>query len=163
MTLYFLRHGIAVEEGDWPGEDFDRPLSHEGMELLSREARGMADLALGIGLILASPYLRAWQSAEIAARGLGLLGALERAELLSPGFDAKKLAALLAGQARAKALLLVGHEPDFSRTIGKLIGGGRVSCKKGSLLRLELDELAPPRGELLWSLPAAVLARIGRD
>ena len=46
-------------------------------------------------------------------------------------------------------LMLVGHEPDFSKVIGRLMGDGRVVMKKGGLAVVELTELEPLRGRLL--------------
>ena len=55
---------------------------------------------------------------------------------LAPGFDAGRLGKLLKKFPRAKALLLVGHEPDFTTTIGELTGG-RVVLKKGGMAYVE--------------------------
>ncbi len=160
MTVFFLRHGMAEERERWSGEDFDRPLTDHGRELLRDEARGIERLALDLDSILSSPFARAYRTAEIVARALGLLDLLEKNDLLGPGFDAGKLAELLSGRDRESSVLLVGHEPDFGKTIGAVIGGGRVRCKKGGLVCLELESASPPRGELLWALPPAFLARL---
>ena len=163
MTVFFLRHGIAEEREQWPGTDFDRPLADRGRELLQDEARGIELLGLSIDAILSSPLTRAYSTAEIVAARLGLLGLLETNDLLRPGFNAGKLPELLSRRPREGSALLVGHEPDFSATIGVVIGGGRIRCKKGSLVCLELESVSPPKGELLWVLPPAILARLDGD
>ena len=53
-------------------------------------------------------------------------------------------------------LLLVGHEPDFSRVAGELTGG-RVDLKKGGLAALRLDGAT---GELLILMRPRELALI---
>lgn len=53
---------------------------------------------------------------------------------------------------------LVGHEPDFSGVISARIGGGRVECKKGSLVRVDTDDPSSLTGVLVWLLPPRVLA-----
>jgi phosphohistidine phosphatase len=53
--------------------------------------------------------------------------------------------------------MLVGHEPDFSRTIADLIGGGRVVMKKGGLARVDLESVDPPSGALVWLLAPKVM------
>jgi len=63
---------------------------------------------------------------------------------------------ILQAYPEAKALMLVGHEPDFSQLIGELIGGGRVTCKKGSLACVELNNTSL-QGELVWLVPPSVL------
>jgi phosphohistidine phosphatase len=158
MRLFFLRHGIAEDSDLWQGEDSERPLTDQGKELIASEAKVLAELDLGIDAILSSPFLRAYQTAEIVARELKAQDILASSELLGPGLDSRRLEELLSSHAEAEAPLLVGHEPDFSRTIGAVIGGGKVRCKKGSLVCVKLDGRSPPRGELLWSLPPSFLA-----
>ena len=118
----------------------------------------MAGLSLGIALILSSPLLRALKTAEIVAESLGLQDSLLTDKRLSPGFDLPALREILADHAEVGALLLVGHEPDFSETIAACIGGGRVECKKGGLARVDITDPLKPRGSLLWLLPPRVLA-----
>ena len=48
------------------------------------------------------------------------------------------LAELAAGDPGPAHLMLVGHEPDFSLTVGAICGGGDIVCKKGSLARVDL-------------------------
>jgi phosphohistidine phosphatase SixA len=54
--------------------------------------------------------------------------------------------------------MLVGHEPDFSRTIGALIGSGRVQIKKGGLARVDVKNASLQSGELVWLIPPKALA-----
>jgi len=158
MDLYFLRHGDALGREEWKGDDNARVLSEEGAARMLREARTMAGLSLGIALILSSPLLRALKTAEIVAESLGLQDSLLTDKRLSPGFDLPALREILADHAEVGALLLVGHEPDFSETIAACIGGGRVECKKGGLARVDITDPLKPRGSLLWLLPPRVLA-----
>lgn len=157
MKLYFLRHGLAADRETWAGDDFDRPLTDEGKERMAREAATLAKLNLNPDLILTSPLVRAYQTAEIAAQHLNLTDKLATDERLSPGFGTNELAKILTAYPEAKALMLVGHEPDLSQVIGDLIGGGRVICKKGSLACVELSNKSL-RGELAWLIPPSVLA-----
>ncbi len=158
MELYFLRHGDAGARESWSGEDRDRPLSDEGRERMRHEAQALAGLKLGISLIISSPYLRAWQTAEIIAAAIGLTDSLIRDKRLEPGFDSRALRAILADHAEVGALMLVGHDPDFTETIGACIGGGRVECKKGGLAKVDLKDPLRPRGTLQWLLPPRLLA-----
>lgn len=158
MKLYFLRHGLAGEPSEWRGNDFDRPLTDEGKERMTRQAATIATLDLELDAVLTSPLMRAYQTAEIVARQLKLLGKLVKDERLGPGFNTQQLAKILAAHPKANALMLVGHEPGLSETIGDLIGGGRVVCKKGSLIRVDVNA-ETLRGELVWSLPPGFLVR----
>jgi phosphohistidine phosphatase len=155
MQLYFLRHGLA----DWPNwdpaHDAERPLTDEGVEKMKAEAKAIKRLGVELDAILSSPLARARQTAAPVAERLGLNVVEEAA--LTPGFDVKRLQTVLKRHTDARALMLVGHEPDFSRTIGQLIGGGRVAMKKGGLARVDLEALDPPQGELVWLLAPKVL------
>ena len=155
MRLYLLRHGLA----DWPGwdpaRDDERPLTKAGIAKLRAEARALERLDLGLDAILSSPFARARETAEIVAARLGLDVTLEPA--LAPGFDAKGLRSLLQRHAGASALLLVGHEPDFGRTIGALVGGARIALKKGGLARVDLASVERPSATLVWLLAPKLL------
>ncbi len=155
MQLYFLRHGLA----DWPdwdqARDDDRPLTDKGIEKMKAEAKAIERLGLGLNAILSSPLVRARQTAEAVAERLNMDVIEEPA--LAPGFDVERLRDVLHRHPDAGALMLVGHEPDFSRTIAQLIGGGRVAMKKGGLARVDLDSLDPPGGELVWLLAPKTL------
>ncbi len=156
MRLYFLRHGLA-DRSEWYGPDFERPLTHKGKARMVREAQTIADLDLSLDLIITSPLARAYQTAEIVADELGMLDQLVEDERLAPGFGPGDLPEVLQEYPDTTELMLVGHEPDFSETIGYLIGGGEVACKKGSLARVDLYPGPSLRGELVWLIPPKLL------
>jgi phosphohistidine phosphatase len=155
MRLYFLRHGIA-DWPDWdPARDHERPLTKDGVKKMKEQARALADLGVKIDAILSSPYTRAYQTADIVAGKLGL--EVKAEPLLAPGFNSDKLAEIARSFADDQALLLVGHEPNFSMVIAEITGGGRVQMKKGTLARVDVNREL--QGELVWLLPPKVLAR----
>ena len=156
MRLYFLRHGLAADRETWTGDDFDRPLTDQGKERMAREAATLVEMSLDLDVILTSPLVRAYQTAEIVAQHLNQTDKLVQDERLSPGFGSNQLAKILKTYPGAQALMLVGHEPDFSQVIGDLIGGGRFTCKKGSLACVELTDRSL-HGVLVWLIPASVL------
>lgn len=120
--IYLLRHGEAE---DGTGDDAARRLTEKG-ERQARDA-GLALRALGaeIDACLASPKVRAYETARIACEALGV--EVEMTEALRGGpFDALDLA---AGRGD---VLLVGHEPDFSAEVGRLTGAN-VAMKKGGI------------------------------
>ena len=158
MEVFFFRHGEPIDSNAWEGDELTRPLTDEGMKRMRREARAMAGLSLGVTLILSSPLKRALQTARIAAEALGLSGAMRADERLAPGFDIEELQEILSENAGAAAVLLVGHEPDLSRTVSACIGGGRMEFGKGGLARVQIALTPAPRGHLLWLLPPQVLA-----
>lgn len=158
MRVYFLRHGEAGDPTQWRGADADRPLTDKGKERMAREATTMAKLSLALDVIVTSPLVRAKQTALIIARTLKLRDCLVEDERLGFDFDPDRLAAVLQDHATANAIMLVGHEPSMSQTIGHLVGGARIDLKKGGLASVELPDPSSPAGELAWLIPPKVLA-----
>ncbi|MBK9776268.1 MAG: phosphohistidine phosphatase SixA [bacterium] len=156
MKVYFLRHGPAGKRGEWKRDDAERPLTVEGIEKMHRIAATLAALDLGLDAIVTSPLVRAKQTAEIVAQALEM--PLKEEARLAPGFNPELLRAILLDHPGAKAIMVVGHEPDFSATIGALIGGGSIICRKGGLALVELPDAHSHKGELLWLVPPRILA-----
>jgi phosphohistidine phosphatase len=162
MDLYFLRHGLAGHSSQWEGDDWERPLTEEGRARLRQEGETMARLELVPALVLSSPLLRALETAQIVAQYLTNAPRVSVDKRLAPGFGPEQLAQILEAYAGSPSLMLVGHEPDFSATIGHLIGEGRVVCKKGGLAWVELPDLRTLRGQLIALIPPTMLAgRLG--
>ena len=125
--IWLLRHGDA--EGGQGKPDAERELTEKG-ERQSRNA-GKALKALGVELdvCLASPKVRARQTAELACEALGTQ--VEEDDRLAGGdFDPLELA---AGRGE---VMLVGHEPDFSSAIA-LVTGSRVRMRKGGIAAID--------------------------
>jgi phosphohistidine phosphatase len=158
LKIYFLRHGIAAEPGDWKGQDYDRPLTDDGRKRMAREAKAIRKLELGLDAIVTSPLARARATAEIVASALKIKTVKED-ERLGGDFDISSLAEILQDHADAKAVMLVGHEPSMSATIGRLVGEARVDLKKGGLACVELPDASTMTGELLSLIPPKVLLR----
>jgi phosphohistidine phosphatase len=157
MKVYFLRHGVAADPEKWEGTDFDRPLTGDGRERMARQSKALAKLSLEPDLIVTSPLLRAKQTASIVAEGLKLHEKVVEDERLGLGFDSNRLAGILQEHKDSGALMLVGHEPGMSETIGRLIGHAKVDLKKGALACVNVPDLASLEGELLSLIPAKVL------
>lgn len=146
MKLYLLRHGKA-DWPDWDRPDDERPLTEEGKKEVAAIAKLLARLEI-TPVILTSPLPRASQTAGIAGKYLKVEVREER--LLRPGFDATKLVRLLKDFSGA-SLMVVGHEPDFSRTIHYLTGGETRMPKAGvALVELETGTV---KGVLRWLVP----------
>lgn len=158
MRCYFLRHGLAAEPGEWNGTDFDRPLTGAGRERMAREAQTMAGLSLDLDIILTSPLVRAKQTAEIVATELKMRERLREDRRLGGEFGPNHMAAILKDHSSAKAILLVGHEPGMSQTVGHLIGAARIDFKKGALARVDLLDPSSFKGALVWLIPPKLLA-----
>lgn len=157
MRVYFLRHGPAGDPG-YEGPDSLRPLTADGRAVVAEVAASLARDGVTADVVLTSPYTRATQTAAIAAEALGLSGVVEEDPRLESGFGMRELREILAERSSAEAVLLVGHEPDFSETIGELIGGGAVKLKKAGFARVDVPHPAEAAaGVLVWLLQPAVL------
>jgi phosphohistidine phosphatase len=122
-VIYLLRHGEA-EDGN-PEGDAARRLTAKGERQATDAGLALAALEVGVEACIASPKVRALETARLACRALGV--EVEISEALRGGdFDALDLA---AGRGE---VLLVGHEPDFSREVGRLTGAN-VAMKKGGI------------------------------
>ncbi|MBV9332739.1 MAG: histidine phosphatase family protein [Candidatus Eremiobacteraeota bacterium] len=161
MRCYFLRHGIAVEPESWSGSDFDRPLTREGRERMELEAKAIEDLKLDLDCIITSPLLRAKQTAELVAARLGNVKTVEDRRL-ADGFNLERLGEMLVAHPNAQAIMLVGHEPTMSATIGRAIGKAGVEFKKAALAGIEFGDRASPSGTLLCLIPPKVLVALGK-
>jgi phosphohistidine phosphatase len=150
MELYFLRHGEA-DWPDWKKSDDERPLTKRGKKQMRDVARFLDHLKVRPNLIVTSLLPRAAQTAEIAADYLK--AKLRKDESLAPGFAMSKLRTVLKRH-RAKALMLVGHEPDFTNVISELTGASLKLPKAGVAL-LDIDPESE-EGKLLWLFPPKI-------
>ena len=159
MEVWLLRHA-AAEDASESGRDSDRALTPEGVKRARAVARGLATLEPRIEVIVTSPYRRARQTAEPAARELHLEERLQESRALEPGRDPQEiLDEIRAGD--AAGVLLVGHEPHLGALLGRLIAGRpflTVPLKKAAVARVEWDGTGA--GELRALLPPKLLERL---
>jgi phosphohistidine phosphatase len=132
MMLWLLRHAEAADGVP----DDTRPLTERGSRQARDAGRALAAIGARIDTCLASPKVRAQQTAELACAVLGIEVVTER-RLAGEPFD---VAALVAGLGD---VLLVGHDPSFSLTLHDLTGaqarmrkGGVAAIAKGELVAL---------------------------
>jgi phosphohistidine phosphatase len=150
MLIYFLRHGEA-DWPDWKKSDDERPLTEKGKNEMHQVGAFLANLSVKPDVVLTSPLPRAAQTAEIAAGYIDSKSVAD--ELLAPGFGRSELKKLLQKRTCA-SVMVVGHEPDFSRTVGKLTGA-RIKLAKAGLALVEVDA-GLSGGRLLWLFPPKI-------
>lgn len=120
--IYLLRHGDAEED---VGDDAARRLTPKGERQSRAAGKALAALAAAPNACLASPKVRATDTAKLACEALELEPEITE-ELRGGSFDSTALA---AGRSD---VLLVGHEPDFSSEVARLTGAN-VKLRKGGL------------------------------
>lgn len=152
MELYLLRHGIA-EDAPAGQPDSARKLTPKGEEKTA-EVLKMAEAA-GVkpSLILSSPYVRALETARIAARVLAYHGEIVQMKSLVPHGTPAAVWHDLRDYKDEESVLLAGHEPLLSHLVGHLLNSPalHVHMKKSALVRIDLEGFgAAPRGTLRW-------------
>jgi phosphohistidine phosphatase len=158
--LWLLRHAEAEPHGTRP--DSERRLTARGERQAQAAGAAIARLQRRLDAVLFSPKARARETAEIAAEQWG---ERQRALLrcyppLAEGFDAAQARdAALEATPDDGRVLLVGHEPDFSRTVAELTGGA-VALKKGGLAVVRLDGLGGELSLLLRPRDVALIAGV---
>ena len=164
-VLYLVRHGIA-EDASSTGSDADRCLTDDGVRKMRRAARGLRRLGIVPDAVLTSPLRRAEQTATILAEVLSRDLTVERYPPLEPGHAAKEVLDGLSQYARARHIVLVGHQPDLGRLASHLLTGAAnrapLAFKKGAVAAIEVASLPPQgAGELQWFLTPSQLRAIG--
>jgi phosphohistidine phosphatase len=158
--LWLLRHGDAEPHGTRP--DSERRLTERGERQARAAGEALARLGIEFAEVLTSPKVRARDTARLAAAAWG--GEPEPHQPLAEGFDARDARDLLASAEPGARILVVGHEPDLSRTVAELTGA-RVDFKKGGLAAVSIDGssselvvlMRPRELSHLAGLPAAAL------
>jgi phosphohistidine phosphatase len=159
-TLLLLRHAKALRE---PVEDDEaRPLAPEGEIAAARVGRFLAAAGIAPTALLTSPARRAHDTLVAVATAAGW----DTPQQTRPFYEATPAAVLaelrlLPGE--VDVALAVGHEPTWSETASRLIGGGRLRLATGSVACVELDvhgwgEVASDSGRLRWLLAPKLLS-----
>ena len=165
MRLVLFRHGIAIDREDpaCPVEE-DRFLTERGVERTAAAARGLVQLQLHPTRILSSPWRRARETAEIAARALGADPAgIELTDALLPSAPVAATVEEIVARA-AVEVLAVGHAPHLDLLLAELVGirgSGGSRLKKAGAACIEFTPAMPGAASLEWMLPPRVLRELG--
>lgn len=155
-TLYLMRHGIA--EDGYDIRDAERRLTDEGRRKVGVVAHSLAAIDVVPDVILASPLVRAQETAAIVASILAPELAVETLTSLSNGHDPETLLAELAAYRGHSQVVLIGHQPSLGELASHLLTGAphraALGFKKAAVAAIRVGAL-PPRGpgELLWFAP----------
>jgi len=157
MDLYILRHGKAGHSSGNP-DDHKRPLTPAGRKEIRAIARWMESEKISFDGIASSPLVRANETARIVARTLNLEDRVVIWDDLAPGGDPDSVC-YEASQSGKNTLLAIGHEPDLSTLIGRIIARGEMASvllTKGGLAKIRYFAFDDqhPSGSLQWLLTA---------
>jgi phosphohistidine phosphatase len=152
-TLYVLRHGQAVPEGEG-GSDYERQLTKRGQGEARRSAQYLSERANVPTLILASSAARARQTAELCLAALPSSPQLVLLDGLYLAEPASYLAALADRGEPHATLLVVGHNPGLEALIYVL------TDRSEHLATASLVEIALPIGA--WTELSGMAHGFGR-
>jgi len=154
MRVYLLRHGIA-ENGKPGSPDRTRALTAEGKRKLKEVLRTAKAAGVNPNLILTSPYVRAAETAEIAATVLGYKQDVLETSALVPDGKPTGVWDEVRTHKNMEELMLVGHQPLFGMLLSHLCNSPSllVDFKKGAIACVEIERFgAQPHGVLRWFL-----------
>ena len=149
MKLWLARHGEA-EDPDRAAADFGRELTDLGRRQVSQLTRWLLEREEAPELILHSPLVRARQTAEAIASEVGSEAVLLEERLLAPGISTASLLQRLRDSG-SQRIVCVGHQPDMSRCLAEMIGGGRHLNSPGTIAGVEFGHTVTiGSGGLRW-------------
>jgi phosphohistidine phosphatase len=161
MELVILRHGKAgpAEHGI---PDRDRAITGKGIEDIRKVARWLLSHDLIFDMIITSPLKRARETAEIVSLQSSRKSPVTVWEILSPGGSPEEILQAIGGMAEDSVILLVGHEPDLSRLVSRIIAGddnASIALAKGGMAYIkEFSPSRHPSGELHWLLSPKLIS-----
>lgn len=146
MTLYFLRHGSAVEPGT-PGikNDAERPLTPRGIKEIREVVSWMKIKRVRPQAIFSSPHLRAIQTALLVAQGLPFSDRIKFSKALIPTASFNEFFQLLLKNKKNQRILFVGHQPALGAFVSELTHHQSVrpiDFKKGDLYLVDVSDLS---------------------
>lgn len=159
--LLILRHA----KSDWahPGlDDHDRPLAPRGLDAAPLMGRFLSAVRAIPERIVTSSARRAVDTARLAAEaGRWECPTEVTDELYGTGFDGV-LRIVRSQPPEVGVLLLVGHEPTLSTTLGRLVGGSAIRFPTAAVARVRFSaeswrEVGPGAGTLSWLVTPKLL------
>jgi phosphohistidine phosphatase len=157
MLLLLIRHAHAGERDPdrWP-DDRDRPLTDKGRKIQRKMSRALGKLDLVPTMVLASPWVRAAETADILVRELGLASPAIPCEPLAASPDFSRLADDIGEPGSGAIVALVGHSPWMEELASLLLAdspaGLRIDFPKSGVMGIDLAQPAPGAGELRFFL-----------
>jgi phosphohistidine phosphatase len=141
-------------------------LTRAGESKMFEIARGLRNLGLAFDLVLTSPYIRAFRTAEILGEVFESKKVFETKNLV-PGADPEAVIDEINGNFSAlKEIVMVGHEPFMSSLISVLLCGNKnmaIDLRKGGCCQLTVERLSFGQCACLdWLMTPRQMTRLRR-
>ena len=142
-----------------------RPLTAFGRERFEPAARGLGTIVGRVELLLASPYVRAWDTARILSDQADWPAPVACPELAAHASVGEALG-VLRGLPNDGTVVCVGHEPNLTLLAQALLRAKDAAevpwFKKGGALCVRFrGTVDPGRGKLHWSHAPKALRKVG--
>ena len=158
MLLILIRHGIAQETSS-DGTDGARRLTTAGKSQVRRVARGLKRKIGKPGKIVASPLVRADQTAAILTSVLG--GNYSHAKELGEPKVGRIIRAL--SKRKERLVIAVGHQPMLGQTAVRLLTGRKgpefVDLDKAGPIAMEWSGQVGELATLMWMATPQMMGR----
>ena len=138
-----MRHGEASPPAS---DDFSRPLTRQGELEVNRACEQLSLITLEVSRVLASPLIRAQQTAAIAIDCLGL-SEFKTTQALIPSAACAEVAALLDDGTDIQ--LVVTHQP-FASMFVEYLTGEELYMDTATIAGIRVNAYQPGCADLDW-------------
>lgn len=153
MKLIISRHGDAELLSN-SGRDRDRKLSEQGKKEIELMSNFISNTSLKPNQIFHSPFQRTIETAEIYAKCLNLKNEVISSDYLLPESMYVDILGELSKFQNSDTILLVGHNPNVSYFISKLLSDYDLSRSvpflTGTTVAINIPKETFTRGQILW-------------
>jgi phosphohistidine phosphatase len=157
MNIYLIRHGDS--EGISKGlKDSERKLTPDGELKIRNASLFWKNIIPEFDYIISSPYLRALQTAKIIASAYNFKKEIFIDKRLGCGSETESLIEIL-NSFQSGEIALVGHQPDLSNHLSRLISGSGASVefKKGAIAKISFNnKVREGKGVLEFLVPPSI-------
>ena len=166
-TVFIFRHGKSNWNAAY-STDHERPVAPRGRNAARLMGRFVRDSGQIPDLVITSSALRARSTAALAVETGGWPCPL-KVEPRLYGAHASTILELVQALPRSLvSVMLVGHEPACSASVGLLSGQGNVRFPTAAMARIDFDvdsweRVQAEGGRLIWMLPPKVLKGVATD
>lgn len=159
-TLLFLRHAKAEPGGS---DDHERSLTPDGETAARNVGLLLARTEARPDVVVTSTALRARQTLACAREAGHWSAPVQAVRDLYEAKSRRVLEEIQYVPEPSQTVLLIGHEPAWSRTVCRLTGGSDLHFPAGTLARVQTNarvwaDVGFGRCELVWLMPPAVVA-----
>jgi phosphohistidine phosphatase len=153
MFIYLMRHAEAVPSDSWRDGDQSRPLTSSALKSVEKAALEMKRLGFSPSKILASPFLRAKQTAEVISNTIK--SPLDFLPELKSGANLQAYKTVFFHHRSLDSFLIVSHMPELGVAASRLTMEASLlerGFRTGEMVGIEISESDEHMGsgKILW-------------